>query len=328
MKIIKLTTPWPHDYYKQTPYGTGEYSGYKFQINNGSYECDYWIVWGGLVNSETVYVAPERIIYITDEAHDQRKYNIDFLKQFYKIASVRTDLPVLDVAPIHEFVPWYFKRDYEEITSLQPPYKSKLISVVASDLTWLPGHKKRFAFVNKLIGHFKDKIDVFGWGFNAINDKYDALIDYKYSIAIENNCIPNYFTEKISECFLTYTMPVYYGCPNITEYYEQNSIQGIDIDDYKTAFINIERLIDEDPYQKHLASIINSREKFLSKYHMFPAIVKLIESINNDEKTQDKLKKKVSLIPEEQFHMPSFKAKIGVKEAASLLTKAILNKIS
>ena len=26
---------------------------------------------------------------------------------------------------------------------------------------------------------------------------------------------PGYFTEKISECYLTHTLPIYFGCPNI-----------------------------------------------------------------------------------------------------------------
>ena len=152
-----------------------------------------------------------------------------------------------------------------------------MISIVASDLTWLQGHKDRFAFVNKLIGHFKDKIDVFGRGFNPIDDKFDSLAPYKYSIAIENNKLPNYFTEKLSECYLTYTMPIYYGCPNVTNYYSEKSLRLIDIKDYKNAFKVIEEIIDTDPYIESLKSIEASRALYLNEYHLFPAIIKMVE---------------------------------------------------
>jgi hypothetical protein len=280
MIVIKLTTPWEQDYISQTPAGKAIYQNYKFEINNDCKKCDYWVIWGGLLHAEMVNVNPDNVIYITDEAHDQRLYNEDFLKQFENIASVRTDINARHFYLIHEFAPWYFKKSYDFLTALEPPVKTKNISVVSSNLTWLPGHKKRFDFVNGLMAHFKDKIDVYGRGFNEIRDKYDALIDYKYSIAIENNCLPGYFTEKISECFLTYTMPIYYGCPDIHNYYDSKSIVNIDIDDYAGSFKRIEELIDSNTYNQNLPNIASSRQKFLYTYHMFPAMIKLIENMS------------------------------------------------
>ena len=54
-------------------------------------------------------------------------------------------------------------------------------------------------------------------------NKKDALIDYKYSIAIENSREKNYITEKFIDCFLCESIPIYYGCPNIKEVYPQES---------------------------------------------------------------------------------------------------------
>ena len=36
---------------------------------------------------------------------------------------------------------------------------------------------------------------VYGYGFNEIADKRDALVPYKYHLAIENG-VPHYWTEK------------------------------------------------------------------------------------------------------------------------------------
>jgi len=318
---VKLTTPWKHNYYSQTNNNSGIYDGYKFEINNDTKSSDWWIVWGNLPEKETVNISPDNIIYITDEVHNLRQFNNSFLKQFPKIASVRSDLDNFDCIRIHEFCPWYFKKNYNEIIDLKPVKKTKIISIVSSDLTLLEGHKKRYAFVNKLIGHFKDKIDVFGRGFSEIPDKWDALVDYKYSIAIENNRVENYFTEKISECFLTYTYPIYFGCPNISDFYAPESYKKIDIEDYIQAFRIIEELIDSDKYEQFLPSIIESRNLFLTKYHMFPAIVKLIEGVNI--KKSFKKSGNVTLYPE-QFYNPT--GNLSFVKTSKMLIKSVAGK--
>jgi hypothetical protein len=48
------------------------------------------------------------------------------------------------------------------------------------------------------------------------NDEKDELFKSMFHIAIENTQENNYFTEKIIDCFRTYTIPVYCGCPNIS----------------------------------------------------------------------------------------------------------------
>ena len=299
MVTIKLTTPWLHDYYSQSPGGKGIFNQYRFEVNNRCNKCDWWIIWGGILDEEEVIINNGGVIYITDEVHEQRSFSIEFLKQFNKIASVRSDLQVDDVLSICEIAPWYFNKSYDYLISAPQPAKTKKISVVSSDLTWLPGHKKRFAFVNKLIGHFKDKIDVFGRGFNEIADKYEALIGYKYSIAIENNRVPGYFTEKISECFLTYTMPIYYGAPDITNYYDERSTVIIDIDNYKASFEKIEELLDTDSYLVNLPYIIDSRRRYLDTYHVFPAMINIIKRVIASGHVT--VAKKVKIVPEKDF---------------------------
>ena len=59
------------------------------------------------------------------------------------------------------------------------------------------GHKKRLLFVNELQKTFKDQIDFFGFGFNPIDNKKDAIDPYHYSIALENSNMNNWFTEKL-----------------------------------------------------------------------------------------------------------------------------------
>jgi hypothetical protein len=50
------------------------------------------------------------------------------------------------------------------------------------------------------------------------------LFDAMFHIAIENTSINNYFTEKIVDCFQTRTVPIYYGCKNINDYFNPMGI--------------------------------------------------------------------------------------------------------
>ena len=68
--------------------------------------------------------------------------------------------------------------------------------------------------------HFKDKIDFFGFGIKDLKNKKDAIDPYLFSIAIENSKHDNYWTEKIADVFLGNTMPIYYGCNNIYDFFQ------------------------------------------------------------------------------------------------------------
>jgi hypothetical protein len=43
---------------------------------------------------------------------------------------------------------------------------------------------------------------------------------FQFSIIIENTQQKNFFTEKILDCLLTKTIPIYWGCPNIGDFFD------------------------------------------------------------------------------------------------------------
>jgi hypothetical protein len=55
---------------------------------------------------------------------------------------------------------------------------------------------------------------------SANHCKIDLFRDSQFSLVIENSRQLNYFTEKLCDCVITKTIPVYYGCPNISEYFD------------------------------------------------------------------------------------------------------------
>jgi len=46
------------------------------------------------------------------------------------------------------------------------------------------------------------------------------LFSGQFSIVIENSRQENYFTEKLCDCLITKTIPIYFGCPNIHEFFD------------------------------------------------------------------------------------------------------------
>lgn len=59
------------------------------------------------------------------------------------------------------------------------------------------------------------KVDCFGKGIKEILGKREALAPYFFSIAMENTANNYYFSEKLIDCILLETVPIYFGCPGI-----------------------------------------------------------------------------------------------------------------
>lgn len=102
--------------------------------------------------------------------------------------------------------------------------KTRLISIIASQKTQLEGHQLR----HKIIEKFRPYLDVYGRLYNPIDSKLTALQTYAYSIVIENSKQDNYFTEKLLDCFVTGTVPIYWGCPSIGDFFNTEGMIIID----------------------------------------------------------------------------------------------------
>ena len=54
--------------------------------------------------------------------------------------------------------------------------------------------------------------------------KHELLVPYQFSIVMENCQMTNNFTEKLNDALATKTIPIYYGCPNVGDFYNPASI--------------------------------------------------------------------------------------------------------
>ncbi len=97
--------------------------------------------------------------------------------------------------------------------------KSRLVSMFTSPKAALRGHQNRLRWAERLA----KKVDIFGLN-GRVPYKEMGLNDYMFSVAMENARSPGYFTEKILDCFATGTVPIYYGAPDIGDFFNKDGI--------------------------------------------------------------------------------------------------------
>lgn len=126
---------------------------------------------------------------------------------------------MLETLPQARFCPyggcWIAPQDWK----VHP--KSKNLSIIASNKRYMPGQKLR----HKVIRRHREAFDaILGRGYREIAEKIEGLRDYRYSVTIENGRHNFYFTEKLIDCFMTGTVPVYWGCPSIALFFDKEGM--------------------------------------------------------------------------------------------------------
>jgi glycosyltransferase involved in cell wall biosynthesis len=145
-------------------------------------------------------------------------------------------LPNYKFKPVTEINQWNLLPDELDTSLFRVYSKDKLVSMVSSNKTLSKGHQFRMSCVDAV----RDSVDVYGRGINEIKSKLDALREYRFSVTIENGKFDNWFTEKIIDCFLSGTIPIYHGCDNIGDYFNMDGIVTFDtIDELKSIISNL-----------------------------------------------------------------------------------------
>jgi hypothetical protein len=142
-----------------------------------------------------------------------------FHRRFYRVLTA--DSLLLSVCSNAEFFPiagsWV--PDWEKTDRT----KHGMCSLIASGKAKLPGHKLRHAVV-KWSRETGQDIEVMGRGYKPFVEKSDGLAPYRYSVIIENAREQNYFSEKLIDALLCDTVPIYWGCPNIGDFFDTDGM--------------------------------------------------------------------------------------------------------
>ena len=264
-----------------------------FSFDRGLRQYDWLVVYDDLPSetgslfsgsSERLACPRSNTLLITTEPSSVKIYGTSFLKQFGNIlTSQENDLIKLPSA-IHSQpgLRWYYGMgratavDYDTMKSTSHPPKTAAISTVCSSKQQTHTlHKKRYDFIQWLAERMPD-LQVFGHGVRDIEDKAEAIDSFRYHIAIENHVCEHHWTEKLSDCFLGWSLPIYHGCPNATDYFPEDSFIRIDIDHPEEAERIIRGAIEDGEYERRLPAISEARRLVLDEYNLFAVIERII----------------------------------------------------
>lgn len=105
------------------------------------------------------------------------------------------------------------------------------------------------------------------------HNKLPLFEEFQFAIVIENSKQTNYFTEKIMDCVLTKTIPIYWGCPNINDYFDTTGWILLDTSDLKELAEKLKAL--DSTYYHTYKDIIDNNHKKAQEY------TDLYKNINN-----------------------------------------------
>ena len=98
--------------------------------------------------------------------------------------------------------------------------KTKDVCMIVSDKKDSVGHKLR----HEIAKEFSDVIDIYGPSFQTFDRKWDVLRHYRYCVVVESVKMDFYFSEKLIDAISVGCIPVYWGCPEIIQFFDTRGI--------------------------------------------------------------------------------------------------------
>lgn len=276
-----------------TPNNCGIWNN-KIQGTNNINEADYIIVLNGLNNSLKQYLnkhpnKKDKLLFFQREPNGIGTARNDYSKKEFKHGYTYNDMHHAVTQSQH------MRMTYDHFVNIDYYEKTKLLSSITSMKTHTPGSKQRVEFLRNFCKKYPNKIDVYGgWWDNSLgasykgelawfrskhdndeNTKYVGHKDYKYSLCFENTSTINYFSEKFTDCILSWTIPIYWGCSNLDKYFPKDSYYYIDIYD-ENAYEKVIEIINKPITQKNIDALKEARELILNKYNIWATIENII----------------------------------------------------
>ena len=126
-----------------------------------------------------------------------------------------------------------------------------------------------------------DKIIDIPW-----HDKSEALNNFMFSIVIENAQYDDYFTEKITDCFATGTIPVYWGTKNIGKHFNSDGIielpsDGFGDGDVELADFILTNRLTSDLYYSKMDAIKDNLERVKNMHSADDMMFNKIQELNS-----------------------------------------------
>jgi Glycosyltransferase family 10 (fucosyltransferase) C-term len=296
MQVIISGSYNPEFMLRQTPGGHGHWNGLHFRSDVKDGRADWLVVLDEPRPFIETYIPKERRILFVTEPDDCKRYPGSYLRHFGTVISPE-NLQRYRGRHIRRQpgLPWwigagnFFEQKlssallYEDIASAPPPEKTRTLSVICSTHNLMAMHRKRMEFVKYIKAYFGDDLHWYGRGVRSMKDKSEAILPYRYHIALENSKIDHFWTEKLADCYLGYTFPIYAGCGNVGEYFPREAFEPIDIDNPEGAIASIKSVLQKDPWQERLGILGEARRRVVDEYNFFNAASLIIHELTAEQ---------------------------------------------
>ena len=237
------------------------FGGLKGRGKSRPFPCDIPCLEAGefsILNTRTIEGSPFQITMSMEGPEYYPSLNKDpqgwKQNKFWSTTSFDSDIPL----------PYYSKNEYGDIRAVTPVDFHKAIrggSFMARNCHSMNQREKIIRELQHL-SHSNLRIDSLSSCLqNAevppgvdITNKKSVMQQYLFHFAFENQCSPDYITEKVWGALAAGTLPVYFGAENIKDHVPINSI--IDVKDFR----NTEALF------KHLEKVAQDEHLYMS-YH-------------------------------------------------------------
>ncbi len=279
MPRILLSASFPESLVaRQSPQCSGRWEEFEFIFTPDGNPVDAWVVYDNLRETLTQVCRRGNTLLITGEPESVRRYRPRFTGQFDQVWTSQESIRHPHLTRCNEAQHWHYAMrpssahghalHFDELVALPRPHKSKLISVICSNKALTPDHRHRLEFVKLLRQEFGDTIDYYGRGLRHLEDKADAIWPYRYHIVLENDHSGTFMTEKLSDAFLGWSFPIYFGGSEAAKRYPAGSFRSIDIYQPQQAIATIRELIAGDVYQRSLEQLAEARQAVLFKNNL------------------------------------------------------------
>jgi hypothetical protein len=281
LPLIRIAKDWDWpDLLRQTPGGKGIWDDIRFTTDDVE-ECDLLVVLNNRMKHSVNARCPAGRVWVVMQEPYVKGFTDWMIEGHEAFDRIYTNYPLPSnpkYIASQPALPWHVNRTFDELTTCAMPEKKRPLSWVVGNCRDLPGHMKRLAFLRAVQAEQTLDIDLYGRAVQYIEDKWDGLAPYRYSIAAENTSWPDYWTEKIADCFLAWTVPIYYGCANLEKYFPADSFIRIDIEKPAEAMQTIKRILREDDWERRLPALEEARRRVLYEYQIFPILTKLLKT--------------------------------------------------
>lgn len=185
-------------------------------------------------------------------------------------------------------VQWQIEKTVPELENLKYEIKLPILSSIVSSKYVDEGHIARIDFLKYLEKQGDIEMNIYGYDnkFEYKNykkrldmkEKSKGIIPYKYYFIVENNYEENYITEKLWEPILCETLVFYYGCPNVSEYIDEQAYVQLDMNNFEKSYNIIKQAIKEDWWSQRIEYIKKEKKKILNELGFFPTINRIIKN--------------------------------------------------